>query len=102
VFHHQRAAIEAHMTVALAAVAISRHLQDTTGTGIKKAVRTARTIGSAAIEVDGQQLTLELRISEHAKSPHVAIEGHQAQRVRSVLMCRRPARSLARRRATRA
>ena len=31
VFHHQREAIEAHLTVVFAALAIARHLQNTTG-----------------------------------------------------------------------
>ncbi|OIQ82040.1 transposase DDE domain protein [mine drainage metagenome] len=35
VFHHQRDAIEAHLTVVFAALAIGRHLQDTTGVTLK-------------------------------------------------------------------
>jgi hypothetical protein len=35
VFHRQREAIEAHLTVVFAALAIARHLQDTTGVTIK-------------------------------------------------------------------
>ncbi|WP_165802669.1 IS1634 family transposase, partial [Arthrobacter sp. Bz4] len=53
VFHHRRDAIEAHLTIVFAALAISRHLQDTTGLSIKKIVRTLRTARSATIEVDG-------------------------------------------------
>ena len=34
VFHHTRDAIEAHLTVVMAALAIARHLQDTTGISI--------------------------------------------------------------------
>ena len=34
VFHHQCDAIEAHLTVVMAALAIARHLQDTTGISI--------------------------------------------------------------------
>jgi hypothetical protein len=39
VFHHQREAIEAHLTVVFAALAVARHLQDTAGTSIKKSSR---------------------------------------------------------------
>ena len=34
VFHHTRDAIEAHLTVVMASLAIARHLQDTTGISI--------------------------------------------------------------------
>ena len=35
VFHHTRDAIEAHLTVVMAALAIARHLQEATGISIK-------------------------------------------------------------------
>jgi transposase len=47
VFHREPDAIETHLTVVFAALAISRHLQDTTGMSIKKIVRTLRTARSA-------------------------------------------------------
>ena len=40
VFHHQREAIEAHLTVVFAALAVARHLQNTTGISIKKIIQT--------------------------------------------------------------
>ena len=58
VFHHQRDAIEAHITVVFAALAIARHLQTQTGISIKKLVQTLRTIRSATIEINGQHLTM--------------------------------------------
>jgi transposase len=76
VFHHQREAIEAHLTIVFAALAISRHLQAATGASIKKIVQTLRTIRSATIEVNGQQLTLEPKIPQHAKDLLDAIKGH--------------------------
>ena len=57
VFHHQREAIEAHLTVVFAALAVARHLQDATGTRIKKIVQALRTARSATIEINGQRLT---------------------------------------------
>ena len=59
VFHHQREAIEAHLTVAFAALAVSRHLQDATGTTIKMIVQTLPAARSATIEINGQQPTLD-------------------------------------------
>ncbi len=42
VFHHERDAIEAHLTLVTTALAVSRHLQDATGLSIKKIVRALR------------------------------------------------------------
>jgi transposase len=59
VFHHQREAIEAHLTVVFAALAVSRDLQDRTGVTIKKLVQTLRTARSATIEINGRRMTLD-------------------------------------------
>ena len=68
VFHHQREAIEAHLSIVLAALAVSRHLQDRTGITIKKLVQTLRVARSATIEVNGQQLTLEPELHPDARA----------------------------------
>ena len=39
VFHHTRDAIEAHLTVVMASLAIARHLQEATGISIKRIIR---------------------------------------------------------------
>jgi len=67
VFHHQREAIEAHLTVVFAALAVARHLQDTAGTSIKKIVQTLRTARSATIEINGQRLTLDPDLTDTAR-----------------------------------
>ncbi|QQS02081.1 MAG: IS1634 family transposase [Austwickia sp.] len=76
VFHHRRASIEAHVTVVFAALAITRYLTSTTGTSIKKIVQTLRTIRSATIQINGQQLTLEPEIPVHAQTILTAARGH--------------------------
>jgi hypothetical protein len=76
VFHHQRHAIEAHLTVVFAALAVSRYLQAATGVSIKKIVQTLRTIRAATVEVNGQHLTLPPKIPERARHLLDAIEGH--------------------------
>ena len=68
VFHHEREAIEAHLTVVFAALAISRDLQSRTGVTIKKLVQTLRTARSATIEINGQHLTLEPKINEPVRT----------------------------------
>ena len=67
VFHHQREAIEAHLTVVFAALAVARHLQDTTGISIKKIVQTLRTARSATIEINGQRLTVGPDLTDAAR-----------------------------------
>ena len=42
VFHHTRDAIEAHLTVVMASLAVARHLQDATGISIARIVRELR------------------------------------------------------------
>jgi transposase len=68
VFHHEREAIEAHLTVVFAALAISRDLQARTAVTIKKLVQTLRTARSATIEINGQRLTLEPKIDESVRA----------------------------------
>ena len=68
VFHHQREAIEAHLTVVFAALAVARHLQDLTGMSIKKIVQALRTARSATIEINGQRLTLDPDLTETARA----------------------------------
>jgi transposase len=63
VFHHEREAIEAHLIVVFAALAISRDLQVRTGVTIKKLVQTLRTARSATIEINGQRMTLEPKLT---------------------------------------
>jgi hypothetical protein len=59
VFHHEREAIQAHLTVVFAALAVSRHLQDHAGVTIKRLVQILRTARSATIEINGQRITLD-------------------------------------------
>lgn len=68
VFHHERDAIEAHLTVVFAALAVSRHLQDRAGVSIKKLIQTLRAARSAAIEINGQRLTLGPELAGPARA----------------------------------
>jgi transposase len=64
VFHHEREAIDAHLTVVFAALAVGRYLQDRAGVSIKK-LRTAR---SATININGQRITLEPELTGTARA----------------------------------
>jgi hypothetical protein len=77
VFHHQREAIEAHLTVVFAALAVARHLQDVAGVTIKKLVQTLRAARSATIEINGQRLTLDPDLTDTARAMLTRLEtGH--------------------------
>jgi len=64
VFHYRRQAIEAHLSVVFAALAITRYLTATTGVSIKKIVQKLRTVRSATIEINDQHLTLDPEIPQ--------------------------------------
>ena len=60
VFHHTRDAIEAHLTVVMASLAIARHLQDTTGISIKRIIRALKPLQDTtgiSINLNGHHLT---------------------------------------------
>lgn len=76
-FHHQREAIQAHLTVVFAALGVSRYLRDMTGSSIKKIVQTLRTARSATIDISGQRLTLDPDPSPQARDiPTKLDKGH--------------------------
>jgi hypothetical protein len=49
------------------ALAVARHLQDATGTSIKKIVQALRTARSATIEINGQRITLDPDLTAAAR-----------------------------------
>ncbi len=54
-FHHTRDAIEAHLTIVFAALAVARHLQDATGLSIKKIIRTLRPLQQITVRIAGHE-----------------------------------------------
>lgn len=56
IFHHTRDAIEAHLTVVFAALAIARDLQQRSQTSIRKIIRTLRPLQEVTIEIAGHQI----------------------------------------------
>ena len=55
IFHRQRDAIEAHLTVVMAALAIGRTIERKTGFSIKKLVKTLRPIRSGTVVISGKE-----------------------------------------------
>jgi transposase len=81
VFHRQRDAIEAHLTVVFAALAIARHLQETTGVTIKKLVRTLKPLRTVTVRIGTQTITAAPAINPEARAildqlPPINAPGH--------------------------
>ena len=68
VFHHQHEAIEAHLTVVFAALAMARHLQDATGITIKRLVQTLRPLRSVVIAIGDQTIPADPTIPTDART----------------------------------
>jgi len=57
IYHHLRDSIEAHLTIVLAALAVSRWIEHQTGWSIRKFVRTARRYRTIQIQAGPQTIT---------------------------------------------
>jgi transposase len=56
-FHHTRPAIEAHLTIVFAALAVAHAIQSRTGLSIAKVVKQLRPLRSATININGSTQT---------------------------------------------
>ena len=54
-FHHTRDAIEAHLTIVFAALAVARHLQEVTGLSVRKIVQTLRPLQQISVRIAGHE-----------------------------------------------
>jgi transposase len=68
IYHHNRDAIEAHLTIVLAALAISRNIEYQTGISIKQFVKLMRPIRSGIFTFNGKEFLAEPEVPEDAKS----------------------------------
>lgn len=67
-FHHTREAIEAHLTVVFAALAVARYLQDATGLSIRKIVRTLRPLQQITVRIAGYEQLAEDPLTDTAEA----------------------------------
>lgn len=67
VFHHQKDAIDAHLTVVFAALAIGRHLQELAGISLKKIITQLKALRSAKIEINGAEVIIPAQILDDLK-----------------------------------
>jgi transposase len=68
IYHQNRDAIEAHLTIVLAALAISRNIEYQTGISIKQFVKLMRPIRSGIVTFNGKEFLAEPEVPEEAKS----------------------------------
>jgi hypothetical protein len=68
IYHRKRDAIEAHLTIVLAALAINRNIEYQTGISIKQFVKLLHTIRSGIVTITGNEMLAEPEIPAAVKS----------------------------------
>lgn len=68
IFHRKRDAIEAHLTVVLAALAIGRKIEHCTGLSLKRFIKTMRPIRSGTVVINGKEYIAEAIIPSSVAS----------------------------------
>lgn len=76
IFHHQGEAIQAHLTIVFAALAVARWLQTATGLSIKRLVRLLRPLREVTIQIAGQTITAQPKIDPETATIIKQISGH--------------------------
>ena len=67
VFHHTRDAIEAHLTMVMAALAVARYLQEATGMSIARIVRELRGLQEVVININGHHINAAPQLTPKAE-----------------------------------
>lgn len=62
IFHRKRAAIEAHLTIVLASLAVARWIEQLTGISIKRFVKSLRPVRSGIVTINGKEYTAEAEV----------------------------------------
>jgi len=77
VYHRKRDAIEAHLTIVLTAMAISRNIEQQTEISIKQFVKLLRPIRSGIVSINGRELLAEPEVPEPVKTVLIKLgSGH--------------------------
>jgi hypothetical protein len=77
IYHHKRESIEAHLTIVLAALAVSRWIETQTGWSIRKFVRTARRYRVIEIQAGGHTITAADPLPQDLHDALHAIHNHE-------------------------
>nr|WP_247595430.1 hypothetical protein [Actinomyces procaprae] len=67
VFHHTHDAIQAHLTVVMAALAVARHLQQATGVSIKRLIRELKPLQEVTIIINCHHITAQPTLTPQAQ-----------------------------------
>ena len=67
VFHHTRDAIEAHLTMVMASLAVARHLQEATGISIKRVIRALKPLQDVTINLNGHHINTTPQLTPKAE-----------------------------------
>jgi hypothetical protein len=67
IYHRKRDAVEAHLTIVLAALAIGRNIESQTGISIKQFVKLLRPIRSGIVTINGKEIFAEPEIPAAVK-----------------------------------
>jgi len=67
-FHHTRDAIEAHLTIVFAALAVARHLQELTGLSVRKIVQTLRPLQQITVRIAGHEHLAQDQLTPQAQA----------------------------------
>ncbi len=67
IFHRKRDAIEAHLTLVFAALAIGRHIEYKTGMSINQFVKMLRPLRSGIVTINGKEFLAEPEIPDSVK-----------------------------------
>lgn len=79
IYHRKRDSIDAHLTIVFAALAVTRHIEETTGWTIRRFVKTARRYRTIHIDAGGHTVTAEQPLPDdlhaaldkiHNRRPH--------------------------------
>lgn len=64
IFHHKRDSIEAHLTIVLASLAVSRQIERLTGISIKRFVKNLRPVRSGTVILNGKEYPAEAEVTK--------------------------------------
>ena len=68
VFHHQREATWAHLTVVMASLAVARYIQEATVISIKRVIRPLKPLQDVIINLNGHEITAQPQITPNVAS----------------------------------
>jgi hypothetical protein len=83
IYHRKPNAIEAYLTIVLAALAVSRNIESQTGVSIKQFVKLLRSIRSGIVVINGKEILAKPEVPQSLKFMlNKLSSGHQNDKLR--------------------